>query len=184
MHSIPVREREWIPCGTTANEQLHRELNVIFDNVHEIHRPMLELKLAVFQMYKLFPHNRALLNAAMRQRSQSMLLNQIVHTLHPWTPEIWKVWCDSMCSEGWVGTAVLPAARKKTADAKRVRTWRGARAPAKKKFTRTVKKRTPFTKLTGLRDLRHKHRQAKRRQIASRPGKNQADSVKRSDDRE
>ena len=45
-----------LAIGTTNNEALHRELNNIFDNVHEIHRHVLELKLRILQRFKLLPH--------------------------------------------------------------------------------------------------------------------------------
>ena len=53
----PPGDREFLAIGTTSNEALHRELNNIFDNVHEMHRPVLELKLRILHCFKLLPHN-------------------------------------------------------------------------------------------------------------------------------
>jgi len=147
--------------GTTGNEQLHRELNQMMDNVHEVHLPVLELKLDVFHLYKLFPHNRALLNQGVRQLSQAVMLNRMVHSLRPWTVDSWGEWCMELIRDEYVCTASLPASSDRAVRAVAVKQWKDAAgvkrtdfANAKAgRFKTRVVKRTAFTKVTGLKRL-------------------------------
>jgi hypothetical protein len=161
MGTISERDRQWMPIGTTANEQVHRELNQMMDNVHDVHLPVLELKLDVFLLYKLFPHNRALLNPGVRQLSQAVMLNRLVHSLRPWTVDGWTEWCMELVQDEYVHTASLPAAIDRTKRAAVVRRWNAAavaKRPAIAKASagrskRRIVKRTAFTKVTGLKRL-------------------------------
>ena len=65
--SLSSEEKDYFSVGTTTNEQLHRELNNVFDNVHNIYKPIMNLKLHIFKMYKLIPHSRAMNASLTRQ---------------------------------------------------------------------------------------------------------------------
>ncbi len=139
--------------GTTANEQLHQELNNIFDNVHEIHRPVLEVKLRILLLYKLLPHTRAMFRSASRQVSQQLLLSRMVADLRPWTNVSWGAWCESLVHDGFVSCANLPLARQRRAHALQLKQWRARVCKKPASAVRSNRKRTAFTKLTGLRAL-------------------------------
>ena len=53
--AVPPHRRSVVATGTTTNEALHRELNNVFDDVHEIHHATLELKLKMSTRY-IMPH--------------------------------------------------------------------------------------------------------------------------------
>ena len=62
--TIPAHRRSVVATGTTTNEALHRELNNVFDEVHEIHQATLDLKLKILIMGKGISHVRAAEGAA------------------------------------------------------------------------------------------------------------------------
>jgi len=145
-----------------------------FDNVHAIHRPVMNLKLEIFQLSKLFPHNRALLNPGIRQQSQTVLLNRLVHSLQPWTPDSWKEWCDLLVVDDKVHKAALPMSRKRAQDAAAVQKWRSSKGVAKRSTQTAPQKRTPFTKVTGLRKLVLNAAKLKRQKKAAEEQKKRA----------
>ena len=161
MGTVPEEDRQFMPIGTTANEQLHRELNLLMDNVHEVHLPVLELKLNVFQLYKLFPYNRSLLNEGVRQLSQAVMLNRMVHSLRPWTVAGWIEWCAELIHNDYVHKASLPASTDRTRRAVAVKQWQVAATGKRTAFAKTkagrsktgITKRTAFTKVTSLKRL-------------------------------
>ena len=64
---MPEPEREHYALGTTSNESLHKEFNVLFDLVHNIYAPVMRLRLRIFQMQKLLAHNRSMYAQACHQ---------------------------------------------------------------------------------------------------------------------
>jgi len=149
--AVKVSERQWVPIGTTTNEQLHRELNSLFDNVHNIYRPVLLLRLFIFGLYKLLPHCRVVSTPTVRQVSQQMVLSRIVPTLRPWSEQEWQALCASgMDAHGRTRIAPLPSSAERKVLKKRVQCWRALKGVAKRRPAPTVRKRTAFTKVTGL----------------------------------
>lgn len=167
MQSVPLSQREHVAIGTTANEQLHRELNRAWDSVHGIHRATLELKLNIFQIAKLVAHTRAMFNPAVRQSSQRLVLTRVTSTISPWTCQSWQDWVSECVHDDFVETAALPASNKRAEQASALRSWRLLKRPAARAKQRTIIKRTPFSKKTGFRRMLAVHKQNRKRRAAS-----------------
>jgi len=174
---VAPRDLEMLATGTTSNEQLHCELNEVFDKVHSMHHPTLHLKLRIFHLYKLLPHNRAMYGHAVRQSSQQLVLSRCVHSLQLWTAESWQEWCERMLpASGTMKPAELPLFKKRQLNAAAVKAWSAALAkrpaaafgrallakPAahiqstvrKAVLKKPAIKRTAFTKKTGAMKMR------------------------------
>jgi hypothetical protein len=82
---MPEPEREYYALGTTSNESLHREFNVLFDLVHNIYAPVMRLRLRIFQMHKLLAHNRSMYAQACRQVPRAVTHRSV------------RLWCISSC---------------------------------------------------------------------------------------
>ena len=169
-----------IAVGTTSNETLHRELNRVFDNVHTMHQATLRLKLRIFHLYKLLPHNRAMYRGMVRQASQKMVVHRTVAALELCSKAQWKTWCGASIAEGHVVKANLPLWQARQTQAQQCKAWVARKRPAAAvsnpvaaaakravakrpaamvaavaiaKRPAGVVKRTPFTRLTGIRLL-------------------------------
>ena len=167
MQSVPLSHRIHVPVGTTANEQLHRELNHAWDSVHGIHQATLEMKLQIFKIAKLVAHTRAMYNPAVRQSSQRLVLSRVTSTLSPWTVQSWEGWVNEDVEDDHVLTAALTASNKRAAQASALRTWRIKKKPAAQAKQKTATKRTPFSKKTGFREMLAVHKQNRKRQAKS-----------------
>ena len=145
MQSVSLEDRPLVAIATTSNEELHRELNYVWDQVHGIHRPIMELKLRIFRLFKLLAHNRAMYNPVLRQSSQQVVFGRIVQDLSPWNVNTWTEWCKQK-------TALASTTERQTF-AKRLKTWRAEKSISGVPLTKRVKKRTAFTKRSGFKAL-------------------------------
>ena len=112
-------DTDFMAVGTTTNEALHCELNRAFDQVHGMYKETLQLRLSMFQLYKLLPHNRARYGRGLTSRNQGLMLNRCVESVLPWTPRTWKAWCSGL---GKREKANLPLKAAKVSGAALVRT--------------------------------------------------------------
>ena len=167
--TIPAHRRLVVATGTTTNEALHRELNNVFDGVHEIHQATLDLKLKIIIMGKGISHVRASEGAALRQMRSALVLSRAVHACPFWCRQTWEAWCAQFAVEicnprTEAQEKRLPRHRHpltvaRAAQRSAFRIWslrrpagngmRTAR-PAGSKIIR----RTPFNKKTGVRELK------------------------------
>jgi len=167
--SVPVAERVNVAVGTTANEQLHHELNASWDNVHGIHRAPLEMKLGIFKMAKLLAHNRAMYHPALRQNSQKLVLNRVVPTLTPWTDQTWTDWTSQEVEDsGVVRSARLNKSGQRHEQAVSYHTWKVAKRPSASPKAAMIRKRTPFSKKTGFKRLLQAGRERMRQAAKAR----------------
>lgn len=147
MNTTPTAERQFVTVGTTGNEQLHHELNHSWDNVHGVHRSTLELKMKVFRFGKVFAHNRPLHNPVVRQSISNFY---------------WAVWF-AVCPHGrlpvgmwdeWAGALQAGASVARAKATASLRQWQALqKRPASGAAASHIRRRTPFTKVTGFRDL-------------------------------
>ena len=179
--TVPTHRRSVVATGTTTNEALHRELNNVFDDVHEMYQSTLDLKLKILLMGKGIAHVRASEGAALRQMRSALVLSRAAHACPFWTRQSWETWCAGFAVEICdPGTEVcqkriprqrhpLTVARANQRSA--VRQWNlrkpagrgvGFRRPAGQRDIR----RTPFNKKTGIRELK---RSIVRKRPATKP---------------
>ena len=111
-------DAEFLACGTTSKEALHKELNAAFDNVHRLYKGTLVLRLRIFQLYKLVPHNRAMYGRGVRNAKQQLVLSRAISALEPWTSRAWRLWCQRLAPRQ---KADLPLAASRPEDARLVR---------------------------------------------------------------
>ena len=135
--------------GTTANEALHAELGNWFAHSRLLHQSTMELKLRVFQLYKLMAHFVSMRRPTTRQMAPKRVV--AAAAMKPlFTPKAWKQWCDELGRDG-VGQqkADLPLLSKRTQQSSIVRQAL-KKKPAKKVVS--LKKRTAFTlkRVSGL----------------------------------
>ena len=115
---IVRKDVDYLAIGTTTNEALHRELNRAFDQVHNLYKATLTLRLGIFQLYKLLPHNRAQYGRGLRGASQALMLSRCVGSVAVWNPREWRAWCSKL---GVRVKADLPLAESRAVDAGVVR---------------------------------------------------------------
>ena len=139
---------------------MHRELNCVWDQVHGIHLPIMELKLKIFQLFKLVTHNRAMYNSMVRQASQSVVISRIAQSLSPWSPEAWATWCKEEVD--------LPSTTARRTAAVRLKNWNLLKRPAAVSRTKPFRKRTAFTKKTGFKTLLQEQAALKRKRPRKR----------------
>ena len=89
---LTAEEVELNPTGSASNEALHAEVNRWLDGIHELHQPVLKLKVRCFQMVKLLTHNSALYSPTTVQIPQHVLIARIVGSMAPWDQNGWAQW--------------------------------------------------------------------------------------------
>ena len=115
---IVRKDVDFLATGTTSNESLHREMNRAFDQVHAMYRETLRLRLAIFLIYKLLPHNRAQYGRGLRARRQGLMMNLCVNSMKLWTESKWRSWCRTL---GKRDKASIPLAKARAKAAGLVR---------------------------------------------------------------
>ncbi len=112
------KDADFLAVGTTTNEALHKELNHAFDQVHRLYKSTLHLRLRIFHLYKLIPHNRAMYGRAVRTACQQLVLHRAIDAVRPWSSTEWRRWCSALAPRE---RAALPLAAKRKFDARLVR---------------------------------------------------------------
>eukprot|EP00972_Heterocapsa_arctica_P067661 9989220-Heterocapsa_arctica.AAC.1 len=97
--------------------------------------------------------------AAVRQLSQKKLIHRVVASLTLWSRPQWEVWRNDLMDNDKLQKASLPLSKARAVQANTVREWSAAVAkkrpaaiaPINKRPATGLRKRTPFTRATGVR---------------------------------
>ena len=142
--------------GTTSNEALHRELNSIFDLVHEIYQATLLLKLRIVLLHKGIPHYHACQGDLLRQREPRRILSRAIHNITLWDEAEWVRWCESFVVEDRIRRRRSGLSEQRLVHKTAVKRWVAKRpSGVRRKIGRVARRqrRTIFRMRTGVRDI-------------------------------
>ena len=140
-----------LTAGTTSNEAFHRELNHIFDLVHEMHQATLRIKVRIILFQKGIPHMRAIEGDLLRQRRPQRVLGRAIHSVHLWDDAQWQEWCGTFIVNDRVVRRRSALANERLAQSIAVRNWTRKKPAAAQPKVRPFKhRRTPFRRRTGV----------------------------------
>ena len=142
----------FIAVGTTGSEAINAELKLWFRGIFQIHGPILELKLRIFQIAKLSAFVSAMYNKTTHQIKQQRVLARCIKKRRLFsTEEEWRAWCEEQNASGSKSRSNFM--KKRDEYAARLASWK--KKNGKKEGAKHVKKalkRTPYRQYKGSRD--------------------------------
>ena len=150
---IEHRRGRDIAAGTTSNEAFHRELNNIFDLVHEMHQATVLLKLRIILFMKAIPHARATQGELLRQRRPQRVLNRVIHAVQLWSDESWHDWCMNFVGDQRIKRMRSSLGGQRHRQEAAVRRWKAKRPASVRDIRKAANRRirrTPFQRRTGI----------------------------------
>ena len=98
MQGLPLTECEYLPCGTTSNEALHKELSTHINVKQPRYDTSLQQHIEGFHLAKVIAHSSAVCRPTTKQVRQCHLPEYALSNHTIWTDRQWAKFCERVNS--------------------------------------------------------------------------------------